>query len=61
MTKYQPKQINILPTEQNGLTYTCTKKQQAAYNIIKPIKEIEHDLRKRNVDASATHGNMCQV
>ena len=59
MTKYQPKQINLLPTEQNGISYMCTKKQQVAYNVINPIKEIEHDLRKRNVDAPATHGKMC--
>ncbi len=30
--------------------------QHTAYNITKHIKETEHDLRKRNVDAPATHG-----
>ena len=25
MTKYQPKQINLLPTEQNGINYTYEK------------------------------------
>ena len=31
MTKYQPKQINLLPNEQNRINYTCTK--NAAYSV----------------------------